>query len=137
MNASIRRRISSSGSLPTPAPMLSRMGSGFEVAGMARVTARWEAMYLRKNWAHEVQSNSDAHAGSSRPRVAWKRFPPGKGPGRDDPDAALPRHGKDALARGPLRQAVVDLHEVEAPIVKDGLQRVAVHFHVHTLCPCR
>ena len=62
-------RIASSGSRPYPAPMLSIRCLGLLVAGIAQVTAGCEMTYLRKNCAHDLQSNSAAHDGSFFPRT--------------------------------------------------------------------
>jgi hypothetical protein len=79
ITCSMRRRVGSSGSRPRQAPMFSRMWSGFDVAGIAQVTAGCETMYFRKNWLQAVQSNSDAHSGRGRPCTRGKRFPPANG----------------------------------------------------------
>jgi hypothetical protein len=51
MYRTIRARISLSGRGPLSAPMFSDSWSGFVVAGMAQVTAGWEMIHFRKNWA--------------------------------------------------------------------------------------
>ncbi|MNT83709.1 hypothetical protein D3C72_2236170 [compost metagenome] len=60
---------------PSPAPRLSAMLGGLEVAGIAAVTAGWLTMNFRNSWAHEPQSISPAHGGSGRSLTARKRRP--------------------------------------------------------------
>lgn len=59
--------------------MFSSMWATWEVAGMATVTAGWETMNLRNNWAQLAQSISAAQAGNGRPRTARNRLPPWNG----------------------------------------------------------
>ena len=80
MKSAMRFRSASSGSRPSPAPMLSLRWSGSEVAGMGTVTAGLPSNHFRKNWAQDVAPNSLAHSGTGRSPTRLKSRVRPKGP---------------------------------------------------------
>src|SRR5437867_292020 len=77
-NSAIRRRMFASGNRPVPACRLSWRWLGLFVAGMAHVTAGCAAIHLRKNWAHDRQSNSAAQPGNGFDAALFFPLPQGR-----------------------------------------------------------
>src|SRR4030095_15840065 len=69
----------SSGSSLVAASRFSARCDAFDVPGIAQVTAEWETMNLRKNWAQLFISYSFAQGGSGFPFTTSKRLPSSNG----------------------------------------------------------
>src|SRR4051812_13733636 len=122
MWATMRRRVASSGSGPAAAAMFSRTWSIRVVAGIATVTAGWERMNFKMNWAQLEAPISSAQFGSASPCKPADQRVLAERPVDHHGDAAVARQRQEPLFGPSIEDVVGELHEIERVLAHDPLQ---------------
>ena len=93
--------------------MLSSKCRTLSVAGIAQVTAALPRIHLRRNCAHDLQSNSPAQSGSGLARTRAKRSPLAKGRLINTATPRSRANGKSRCVGRAVDDRVIDLEKVE------------------------